>query len=204
VTATESVANAAATASALATLQGEVDATETVANAAATASALATLQGEVDATEVVANAAATASALATLQGEVDATEVVANAAQPAALVDAGGLIDATTVTLALQEAFKSEFDTAVHTSPGSTLTLTDFPGQKVVMNADLTLTFPSPTTEGKSFVLRLEGAFAVTWPASVDWADNSPPTYATSARFTFYTDDGGTNWTGVYLGGAFA
>jgi hypothetical protein len=65
-------------------------------------------------------------------------------------------------------------------------------------------TFPTPTQKGHSFALVLRGAFTPTFPASVDWAGGSAPTYTTPSLYVFTTVDGGTNWLGSLVGKAFA
>jgi hypothetical protein len=71
------------------------------------------------------------------------------------------------------------------------------------MTAGTTFTFSNPAASGQasSFTLRLAGAFTPTFPASVDWAGGSAPTYATPTLFTFVTFDGGTTWLGTALTG---
>ncbi|NCD17839.1 MAG: collagen-like protein [Actinobacteria bacterium] len=67
---------------------------------------------------------------------------------------------------------------------------------KVTMDEDCTFTFTSPTA-GHAFVLLLLGAFTPTWPASVDWAGGTAPTYASAGTlYHFVTVDGGTTWLG--------
>ena len=47
------------------------------------------------------------------------------------------------------------------------------------------------------FLLRLDGAFTPTWPASVKWDANTVPTYGTPAYYSFATTDTGTTWIGT-------
>lgn len=80
----------------------------------------------------------------------------------------------------------------------------------ITLNANVTnLTISNPPANGTagSFTVLLKGngtAFSVTWPASVLWAANSPPTLTTTANktdvFTFVTVDGGTNYYGFKAG----
>jgi hypothetical protein len=74
----------------------------------------------------------------------------------------------------------------------------------VTMDEACEFTFEAPINDAHSFVLLLKGAFAPTFPASVDWADASPPTYDPPSLYVFTTLDGGTTWLGAFIGGAFA
>lgn len=74
----------------------------------------------------------------------------------------------------------------------------------VTMTQDCTFTFDNPARDGFVFVLVLRGAFVPTFPASVDWADATPPTYSPVAQYTFSTNDGGTTWLGTLVGGGYA
>lgn len=56
----------------------------------------------------------------------------------------------------------------------------------------------SPYVDG--FVLKVTngGAHTVTWPSAVDWPDGTIPTLSSGTdTFTFISDNGGTDWTGV-------
>lgn len=72
------------------------------------------------------------------------------------------------------------------------------------MDENCTFTFTAPSQNGHAFALRLAGAFAPTWPASVKWGGGSAPTYTTPAVYVFVTFDGGTTWKGSQMGKAFA
>ena len=126
------------------------------------------------------------------------------AAQGSTIVDAGSYIDATTVDGALQEAFSGQYGRNRVASSGSSETLTLHPAQYITLSANCTFTFPSVTTQGHTFLLRLDGAFTPTFPGSVDWADNVTPTYSGTALYVFTTFDSGSNWLGSYVGGGFA
>lgn len=74
----------------------------------------------------------------------------------------------------------------------------------VTMDEACTFTFASPAGSGHAFALRLAGAFAPTWPASVKWSSGAAPTHTTPAVYVFVTVDGGTTWLGSQMGKAFA
>lgn len=62
-----------------------------------------------------------------------------------------------------------------------------------------TFTFSSPNTaDGFALFLTNGGAFAVTWPASVDWPGGTAPTLTAAGvdLIVFSTLDGGTIWHG--------
>ncbi len=69
-----------------------------------------------------------------------------------------------------------------------------------------TFTFSNPPASGDfgTFVLELTngGAFAITWPASVDWPGGSAPTLTASGKdqLVFTTRDGGTIYFGFLAG----
>ena len=96
-------------------------------------------------------------------------------------------------------------ETAVNTNgtTGSTETLTLAPYHKMTMDQNCTFTFPTPTLASHTFTLHLIGAFTPTFPAAVDWADATAPTYATPSIFVFTTDDTGTTWFGHMTGSGF-
>jgi hypothetical protein len=67
---------------------------------------------------------------------------------------------------------------------------------------NLTWTFSNtPASRVVGFVLQLTngGAFAMTWPASVDWPAGTAPTLTASGVdiLVFITNDGGTTWRGA-------
>lgn len=82
---------------------------------------------------------------------------------------------------------------------GSTETLTLAPAHHVTMDQSCTFTFPTPTTTGHTFLLRLAGAFTPTFPASVRWNAATAPTYATASLYGFSTLNGGTTWIGTLI-----
>jgi len=120
------------------------------------------------------------------------------------ITDAGGYLTATTVDDALQEIASGQYSRNNVTASGTTETLTLDGAQQVVMNNDCTFTFPSPTTDGHTFLLKLSGAFTPTWPASVDWADGLLPTYSSVSVYCFTTFDSGTTWFGGQMGSSFS
>jgi hypothetical protein len=100
-----------------------------------------------------------------------------------------------------------EYDVNVVAASGATETLdTDLYNWHVVtMDQSCTFTFsnPAPSADGTAFLLELRGAFTPTFPASVDWADATAPTYTTPSLYTFVTRDAGTTWLGFSQGKAF-
>lgn len=142
---------------------------------------------------------------ATILDDTSAAEVRTTIeAQGSTITDAGSYITATTVDGALQESFSGQYARNRVSSSGSSETLTLHPAQYITMSANCTFTFPTVTTQGHTFLLRLNGSFTPTFPASVDWADGTAPTYSGTALYGFTTFDGGTNWLGNYIGGGFA
>jgi hypothetical protein len=63
------------------------------------------------------------------------------------------------------------------------------PAIALTITGNVTLTLPSPAA-GATILLRITGAFSVTWPASVA----SPPAYTSGALYAVTTLDGGTSW----------
>lgn len=100
--------------------------------------------------------------------------------------------------------YSEEVNTVGTTGPTETLDLTVANVHDITMDEACTFTFSNPPASGKagSFTLILRGAFAATWPASVDWAGGSAPTFSLVVDIvTFITVDGGTIWHGM-LGSA--
>lgn len=65
----------------------------------------------------------------------------------------------------------------------------------------MTFTFSNPPASGdvEFFMLEIQGAGTVSWPASVSWPGGSAPSLGAGVDvFSFYTRDGGTNWVGVH------
>lgn len=81
---------------------------------------------------------------------------------------------------------------------GAALTIpATYPAHNVTLSANCTLTFAAPTA-GHAFVMRLNGAFAPTFPASVKWPGGTAPTYAAAGTlYQFVTLDAGTTWLGT-------
>jgi hypothetical protein len=75
----------------------------------------------------------------------------------------------------------------------------------ITMDQDCTFTFTNPPAAGESvsFTLILRGVFTPTLPASVDWADATPPSYVSPSVYVFTTVDQGTTWFGAFVGGGF-
>lgn len=95
--------------------------------------------------------------------------------------------------------FDGQFDVNYVSSEdsGATETLTLAPAHRVEMSENCTFTFPTPTKSGHIFSLLLTGDYTPTFPASVHWAEDTPPTYAEGSLFVFETFDGGTRWVGT-------
>ena len=139
-----------------------------------------------------------------LADTTSAAALAAISAQPTAITDAGGYITATTVDAAFQESFSGQYSRNRVTASGASQTLTLAPCQFVTLTANCTFTFATPTTQGHTFILRLNGAYTPTWPASVDWPNGTAPGYDSVSLFVFTTLDTGTNWLGALIGGGFA
>lgn len=115
----------------------------------------------------------------------------------------------------VKATLKTYFDTlyasitgeaAVNTvgASGATETLTKAPVHRVTMDQNCTFTFPTPTKASMIFQLDLSGAYTPTFPATVDWADGTEPTYASPATYVFSTTDSGTSWRGHMVGSGYA
>jgi hypothetical protein len=120
------------------------------------------------------------------------------------ITDTAGIITATALNAALQEAFQGCFDVDTNATTGATETLNAVPGHKMTMDQNCTFTFPTPATSGFSFLLWLLGGFTPTFPGSVDWDSGAAPTYANDSLYGFCTLDGGTTWIGNLIGSALA
>jgi hypothetical protein len=91
---------------------------------------------------------------------------------------------------------------------GSTITLDLVDGNffSATVNQATTFTFSNPPASGEfgAFVLELTngGAFAITWPVTVDWPGGTAPTLTASGKdqLVFTTRDAGTNWYGFVAG----
>lgn len=142
-------------------------------------------------------AASTADVTATLQA-VTGTVYVSNGTNT--IADAASLITATDNDAALQEAFSGSFSVNTNGTTGSTETLTLQPAHKMTMDQSCAFTFPTPATNGHSFLLWVLGAFTPTFPGSVDWHGGAAPTYVNDSLYAFCTLDGGTTWIGSLIG----
>ena len=101
-----------------------------------------------------------------------------------------------------------------HGTTGGSITcnLEDGNIHTITLNAATTFAFSNPPASGKAGSLTLiinQGttAYAVTWPASVDWSGGSAPNLSkvsTDYVLTFLTLDGGTTWRGWLSGSAFS
>lgn len=75
--------------------------------------------------------------------------------------------------------------------------------------ANVILQNPPPANVGYSLVLQLfqTGSYAITWPASIQWPNNTAPTLSTTSGYVdtiaLYTVDGGTNYYGTSVLGQF-
>ena len=139
-----------------------------------------------------------------LADTTSAAALAAIDAQPTAITDAGGYITATTVDAAFQESFSGQYSRNRVSASGSSQTLTLAPCQFVTLSADCTFTFATPSTAGHTFILKLEGPYTPTWPASVEWPDGTAPVYDSVSLFVFTTLSTGTTWLGGLVGGGFA
>jgi hypothetical protein len=93
-----------------------------------------------------------------------------------------------------------------NTGSTETFDLTNANFFSATLDQACTFTFSNPPASGDfgTFVLELTngGAFAITWPASVDWPGGTAPTLTASGKdqLVFTTRDGGTNWYGFVAG----
>jgi hypothetical protein len=93
-----------------------------------------------------------------------------------------------------------------NTGATRTLDLNDANFFSATLDQACTFTFSDPPASGDfgCFVLKLTdgGAFAITWPASVDWPGGTAPTLTASGvdQLVFTTSDGGTTWYGFVAG----
>ena len=83
----------------------------------------------------------------------------------------------------------------------------------LTLTAAITLTITAPTAPGQHTITvytiqDITGTWVVTWPASVDWDNNTPPsptlTAGTRSLYILTTLDGGVHWTGSMVGTALA
>jgi hypothetical protein len=93
-----------------------------------------------------------------------------------------------------------------NTGATETFDLTNANFFSATLDQACTFTFSNPPASGDfgTFVLELTngGAFAITWPASIDWPGGTAPTLTTSGvdQLVFTTRDGGTTWFGFVAG----
>lgn len=93
-----------------------------------------------------------------------------------------------------------------NTGATRTLDLNDANFFSATLDQACTFTFSDPPASGDfgAFVLELTngGAFAITWPASVDWPGGTAPTLTASGvdQLVFTTRDGGTTYFGFVAG----
>ena len=150
------------------------------------------------------------------------------------LIDAGGYITATSTNTLSNKTLAATTLSGQLTGADQTVSAINLKDYGEITNAlgnttgaktiDLTLgnsvtatttgattwTFSNPTASDElcSFSIKLVngGAFAQTWPASVDWPAATAPTLTTSGTdvLVFITCDGGTIWYGFVAGLALA
>jgi hypothetical protein len=93
-----------------------------------------------------------------------------------------------------------------NTGSTETFDLTNANFFSATLDQACTFTFSNPPASGDfgTFVLELTngGAFAITWPASVDWPGGTAPTLTASGKdqLVFTTRDAGTTWFGFVAG----
>lgn len=93
-----------------------------------------------------------------------------------------------------------------NTGATRTLDLNDANFFSATLDQACTFTFSDPPASGDfgCFVLELTngGAFAITWPAAVDWPDGTAPTLTASGvdQLVFTTRNAGTTWFGFVAG----
>jgi len=142
----------------------------------------------------------TASELSKLSG-------IESGAQVNTVTSVNSLTGAVVIDLASLGAASSDPSRAVNVVAASGATETLPAGSEfhdVTMDEACLFTFGAPTLGGHSFVLVLRGAFAPTFPSSVEWAGGSAPSYTTPSVYVFTTVNGGTDWFGAQVGEAFA
>lgn len=97
-------------------------------------------------------------------------------------------------------------------SKSGTVAIAAASGNIVTLTATgaLTITLTAGADSGYGRVLTLimtnAGAYTVTWPSTVKWADGSAPTLTAAGTdiLTFVTTDAGAVWRGMLSGGGFA
>lgn len=134
--------------------------------------------------------------LDTLDTTVKAVSDVANAALPKAGGTMTGQLNVKNSTLAKVAIATGSGTKDLNMASGQVFTFTP--------NGNTTFTFsnvPATADTAFGFVLKLTngGAFTMTWPASVTWANNLAPdlTAAGTDILVFFTTDGGTSFSAV-------
>ena len=129
-------------------------------------------------------------------------------ANQAALLAAVGALGLAAGGASVEDIGAVEWRVNTVTASGATETLdtSAYGTHDVTMDQSCTLTFANPAPSGKEteFKLILRGAYTPTFPAAVDWASGSAPTYTSPAVYIFSTVDAGTTWLGFQAGKAFA
>jgi hypothetical protein len=116
------------------------------------------------------------------------------------------LISDNLVTRATLKDYAIEGSAVGNTGATRTLDLNDANFFSATLDQACTFTFSDPPASGDfgAFVLELTngGAFAITWPASVDWPGGTAPTLTASGKdqLVFTTRDAGTTWLGFVAG----
>lgn len=116
------------------------------------------------------------------------------------------LISDNLVTRATLKDYAIEGSAVGNTGATRTLDLNDANFFSATLDQACTFTFSDPPASGDfgAFVLELTngGAFAITWPASVDWPGGTAPTLTASGvdQLVFTTRDAGTTWLGFTAG----
>jgi hypothetical protein len=110
------------------------------------------------------------------------------------------------VTRATLKDYAIEGQAVGNTGATRTLDLNDANFFSATLDQACTFTFADPPASGDfgAFVLELTngGAFAITWPAAVDWPGGAAPSLTASGKdqLVFTTRDAGTNWYGFVAG----
>ncbi len=124
-------------------------------------------------------------------------------------VDVTGDLDVTGELLA--QAYNETFASVTSSSNATTVNCEAGNVFSHTLTESTTFTFSNPPASGTAFGFTLKiiqdasaSGFAVTWPASVGWADATAPTLTSTANavdvFVFFTHDGGTTWYGFTAG----
>jgi hypothetical protein len=131
-----------------------------------------------------------------------------------ASVESTLIFDGTTLTLTGNLGASGYINSTVYretfsdlgTGGSATLDLSTANNFRRQFNGAATITFSnapaSPAGFGFTFVVVNSGAYAITWPASVDWVGGSAPILTSSGTdvLVFYTYNGGTTYYGFVTG----